>query len=30
VVAVEMFDKNTKQKQTYLFDGDDAKAIRTA
>lgn len=30
VVAVEMFDKNTKQKQTYLFNGDDAKAIRTA
>lgn len=30
VVAIEMFDKNTKQKQTYLFDGDDAKVIRTA
>lgn len=30
VVAVEMFDKTTNQKQTYLFNGDDAKAIRTA
>lgn len=30
VVAVEMFDKTTNQKQTYLFSGDDAKAIRTA
>lgn len=30
VVAVEMFDKTTNQKQTYLFNGDDAKAIRAA
>jgi hypothetical protein len=29
-VAVEMFDKTTNQKQTYLFNGDDAKAIKTA
>lgn len=29
-VAVEMVDKNTKQKRTYVFEGDDAKSIKKA
>lgn len=29
-VAVEMVDKTTKQKRTYVFEGDDAKSIRKA